>query len=467
MNTLKGDYKVLAATSGEKALQMASAPDRPDIVLLDIMMPEMDGYEVISKLKDNPTTQNIPVIFITAMSEAEEEQKGLQMGAVDYITKPFNPSLVKSRVKNHLELKKHQDQLEKMVDARTKELMLLQEVTIESMATLAEYRDPETGGHINRTQNYVKHLAIHLSNLPKFKADLTDEVIRLLYVSAPLHDIGKVAIPDSILLKPGRLDDQEFERMKRHAVYGHEAIEASIDRLGKDSFLRFASEIAHAHHEKWDGSGYPQGLKGIEIPVSARLMAIADVYDALISKRVYKDPFSHEKAVAIINEGKGSHFDPDMVAVFNQIHEDFRKIALVYADHDEERRMLVEGVEDLKVLIAEDQEINAAFLKSQVASLGLSADIAENGKIAMAMMEKDFYMAVLTDIFMPEMDGYAVLEQVRRQYGKVPVIAVTAETESIDMEKAFRKGFDGYLDKPVKAVALAGVLGRYVQLKYA
>jgi len=465
MNTLKGDYKVLAATNGEKALQMANDKEKPDIILLDIMMPDMDGYEVISRLKDEDYTKDIPVVFITAMTEADEEQKGLQMGAVDYITKPFNPALVKLRVKNHLELKKHRDSLEYMVHERTKELALTQEVTIQSMATLAEYRDPETGGHINRTQNYVKRLALHLRKLPKFKEYFTDEVIRLLFVSAPLHDIGKVGVPDAILLKPGRLDEIEFEQMKKHALYGHEAIEASMDRLGSESFLRYASEIAYAHHEKWDGSGYPLGTRGDDIPISARLMAIADVYDALISKRVYKDPFTHEKAVSIINEGKGNHFDPDMVDVFNTISEDFRKIALVYADHDEERRVLLEGVEELKVLIAEDQEINAEVLKNQVESLGLISDVAENGAEAMELLSHDFYMAVLTDINMPEMDGYELLEAVRKQYGKIPVIAVTGETEAIDGDKAFRKGFDGYIKKPVRPEELYTALGRYVQLK--
>lgn len=236
MKTLKDDYTVIAATSGGKALLLANADEPPDLILLDIMMPEMDGYQTIQQLKAQKTTKDIPVVFITAMTEAEDEQKGLELGAVDYITKPFNPSLVISRIRIHLELKKHRDDLESLVAARTLELGLTQEVTIEGMATLAEYRDPDTGGHIKRTQNYVKHIAKNLRRLPKFSEILTDEMIQLLFVSAPLHDIGKVGVADAILLKPGRLDSDEFELMKQHAMYGHDAIEKSMDRLGGDSF---------------------------------------------------------------------------------------------------------------------------------------------------------------------------------------------------------------------------------------
>jgi putative two-component system response regulator len=339
VETLGDDYDVSVAMDGESALESV-ADDQPDLILLDIMMPGMDGYEVCERLKADATTRNIPVIFLTAMTEVQDEAKGLALGAVDYVTKPFSPSLVKSRVRNQLELKRHRDHLEELVRERTRELELTQEVTIESMAALAEYRDPETGGHIKRTQNYVKLLAEHLKDHPNFKDFLNDTTIRLLYTSAPLHDIGKIAIEDSILLKPGKLTDEEFEEMKNHTIYGRDAIHVAVKKLGRDSFLRYAEEIAHTHQEKWDGSGYPQGLKNGAIPISGRLMALADVYDALISKRVYKPPFPHSKAVTIIKEGKGSHFDPDMVDVFLELHENFRQIALEHADFDEEREAL-------------------------------------------------------------------------------------------------------------------------------
>jgi putative two-component system response regulator len=259
---------------------------------------------------------------------------------VDYITKPFTPELVKARVKNHLELKRHQDNLEQLVKERTHELALMQEVTIESMGTLAEYRDPETGGHILRTKNFVKLLSNHLYKHPKFSEYLKDETIDLLYKSAPLHDIGKVAVPDAILKKEGKLTDEEFSEMKKHTVYGYDVLKASETKLGNNSFLKVARELAYSHHEKYDGTGYPQGLKGENIPFSGRMMAVADVYDALISKRVYKPPFSHQKATNIILEGKGTHFDPDVVDAFLALEDDFRKIAFEFADYEEERENL-------------------------------------------------------------------------------------------------------------------------------
>jgi len=337
--TLGSAYEVSVALDGPTALE-AVTEARPDLILLDVMMPGMDGYEVCRRLKADESTASIPVIFLTALTDARDERKGLQLGAVDYITKPFNPDLVKSRVRNHLELKRHRDDLERLVAERTRELTLTQEVTIECMASLAEYRDPETGGHIRRTQRYVEVLAERLQDHPRFREYLTDETIRLLHQSAPLHDIGKIGVPDAVLLKPGALTDAEFESMKRHTVYGRDALEASAKRLGDYSFLRMAKEIAGTHQEKWDGSGYPEGLAGEDIPVAGRLMALADVYDALISRRVYKAPMPHAEAVAVIREGRGTHFDPDMVDAFLEIEDRFREVALAFADFEEERENL-------------------------------------------------------------------------------------------------------------------------------
>jgi len=224
---------------------------------------------------------------------------------------------------------------------QNRQIQTTQDVTIQALASLAETRDNETGGHIRRTQNYVRHLAIHLKSHPKFSAVLTPENIELLYKSAPLHDVGKVGVKDSILLKPGKLTEEEFEEMKKHAIYGRDAIKMAEKDLGTTSFLRFASEIAYTHHEKWDGSGYPQKLSGENIPVSGRLMALADVYDALISKRVYKPPFPHTKAVEIIKEGKGKHFDPDIVDAFLKIESEFQKTAIEFADSEEERHTVL------------------------------------------------------------------------------------------------------------------------------
>ena len=339
MDTLGDDYDLRVAMDGESALEDV-AEDKPDLILLDIMMPGMDGYEVCRRLKDAPDTRDIPVIFLTAMTEEQNEAKGLALGAVDYVTKPFSPELVKARVSNQLELKKHQDHLQELVALRTKELALTQEVTIYSLASLAETRDPETGGHILRTQRYVKALARQLQTIPEFEKILTDEVIDLLYNSAPLHDIGKVGVADSILLKPGKLNDDEFAEMKNHTVYGRNALKVAEEKLGDNSFMQYARQIAYTHHEKWDGTGYPDGLKGEEIPVSGRLMAIADVYDALISQRVYKPPFSHAKAIAIITQDSGTHFDPVMVENLLIIENEFLKIASSLADSKEEKAAL-------------------------------------------------------------------------------------------------------------------------------
>lgn len=339
--TLQNDYRIIVATRGKKALQLAASTDPPDLILLDIMMPEMDGYETCQRLKANAQTRRIPVIFVTALSDEDDEARGLALGGVDYITKPFSPSLVQARVKNHIALKRHRDQLEELVQERTRELMLTRDVTIEAMGTLAEYRDPETGGHIKRTQGYVRLLAEHLRDHPRFADYLDDDTIDLLHKSAPLHDIGKVAIADQILLKPGALTAEEFEDMKQHTILGRDAIIAAESRLGENSFLSIAREIAEFHQEKWDGSGYPHGLAGDDIPIAGRLMALADVYDALISKRVYKPPFPHSKAVELILEGRGTHFDPDVADAFEKLQAKFREIALIHIDHEEERQALM------------------------------------------------------------------------------------------------------------------------------
>ncbi|MBF0529655.1 MAG: two-component system response regulator [Deltaproteobacteria bacterium] len=340
VETLESDYELAVAMDGVSALEyVAESP--PDLILLDIMMPDMDGYEVCQHLKSDPRYRHIPIIFVTAMTEVEDETKGLALGAIDYLTKPISPPIVKARVKNHLELKLAKEELEQQneileikVLARTHELALTQDVTIFTLASLAETRDPETGGHIRRTQNYVQALAEHLKNHPKHGEYLNTEVIDLLYKSAPLHDVGKVGVRDSILLKPGKLTDEEFAEMKKHTVYGRDALASAEVYLGPNSFLTYAKEIAYTHQEKWDGSGYPQGLKGEEIPLSGRLMAVADVYDALISKRVYKPPFPHAEAVAIMVEGRGTHFDPDILDAFLAIEEQFKQIALKFADQE-------------------------------------------------------------------------------------------------------------------------------------
>ena len=347
-------FQVVEANSGDEALAMLAGPNcgpLPDIVFLDVeMWNGIDGFEVCRQLKANPATRHIPVIFITAKSDPAYEQLGFALGAVDYITKPISPPVVNARVRTHLALKAAADflqdrnvYLEQEVERRTEEarhrteeLRISQEVTMVALASLAETRDNETGNHILRTQHYVLALATHLRDHARFSAALSEEVVDRVFKAAPLHDIGKVGIPDRILLKPGRLDADEFEIMKTHTTLGRDAIENAQRRVGVSvPLLEVAKEIALSHQEKWDGSGYPEGLAGEAIPLSARLMAVADVYDALISRRVYKAPMSHEQAAAIIVAGAGQHFDPDISDAFVALEQQFRTISTRFDDQDE------------------------------------------------------------------------------------------------------------------------------------
>ena len=342
VDLLSAEYRVRVAADGQRALAIATAPNPPDLVLLDVMMPGQDGYEIIGLLKANPATADIPVIFLTAKSQMEDEEKGLQLGAVDFIAKPISPPIVLTRVRTQLALKLARDflvdkarYLETEVQRRTAEVKDIQEVTIVTMASVCDRRDYESGQQFIRTQHYVRLLARALQQHPRFADYLSDAQIELLFKSAPLHDIGKVGIPDRILLKPGRHDADEMAIMKTHTTIGRDTIEAAERRLGHEvPFLVCAKQIAHSHQEKWDGSGYPQALKGDDIPIAARLMAVADVYDALISRRVYKPPFPHAQAVDMIRAEQGKHFDPDVVEAFCQIHGAFRTVALAHADAD-------------------------------------------------------------------------------------------------------------------------------------
>lgn len=337
---LKPLYHVTLASNGQDALLAVSRKDKPDLILLDVVMPGISGFDVCKQLKSNADTRNIPVIFLTSLDATEDETRGLVLGAVDYINKPINPPVVIARVATHLRLKQVADFLkdknqflEQEVARRTREVMAVQEVTILALTSLAEARDNETGNHIRRTQHYVKALAEHLKDHPRFAGQLDEATRRMLYQSAPLHDIGKVGIPDSILLKPGRLTAEEFEVMKTHTTLGRDAIQRAEDELGMNvPFLRLAKEMAYSHQERWDGSGYPEGRKGEDIPVSARLMAVADVYDALISHRVYKQGMPHATAVQYILAKRGIEFDPDVVDAFAALAEEFRAIASRFAD---------------------------------------------------------------------------------------------------------------------------------------
>lgn len=319
-NILNQDYRVKAAINGIQALKIALSSNKPDIILLDIMMPDMDGYEVCRKLKSDPSTMHIPVMFISAKTEIEDEALGFRLGAVDYITKPISPMLVKARVKAQLALVDQQRELEVQVKIRTQELEKTRLEIIQRLGVAAEYKDNETALHVTRMSLFTKLLAKCYG--------ANEEWVELIYRASPMHDIGKIGIPDSVLLKPGKLDQGEWEIMKKHSQYG-----AKI--LGNHDFplLRMATEIALYHHEKWDGSGYPKGLSGESIPIAARMAAIADVYDAVTTARPYKEAWSEERAVQLLKDEAGSHFDPNLVNLFLGCLPDIRRIQTQYAEN--------------------------------------------------------------------------------------------------------------------------------------
>ncbi|HEY0200419.1 MAG TPA: two-component system response regulator [Burkholderiaceae bacterium] len=340
---LSEHYRVVISDNGPQALRIANSSQPPDLILLDVAMPGMDGYEVCRQLKAQTSTRGIPVIFLAIDTLVEDEQRGLALGAADYITPPVHPAILHARVQTHLSIKASNDflldkisYLERTLAQRTAELRDIQDATVLAMGALTEMHDTETGQHTRRTQLYVRALAEKLRRHPRFCSVLdNDQMIDMLYKSAPLHDIGKIGIPDNILLKPGKLTVEEFEIMKTHTTLGRNAIEKIERRIGMQlDFLAVAKEIAYGHQEKWDGSGYPQGLAGEAIPISARLMALADMYDALIYRRVYKPAFPHEQACATISKGRGTHFDPAVVDAFIDIAEEFHTIALHNADEE-------------------------------------------------------------------------------------------------------------------------------------
>ncbi|MCP5163039.1 MAG: two-component system response regulator [Hahellaceae bacterium] len=318
--TLREDYKVKAALNGEKALALAFAEPHPDLILLDIMMPGLDGYDVCKALKSNPSTRRIPVIFITAKTAEEDEEKGLSLGAVDYITKPISPPIVQARAKTHLALSNQNRYLEQKVRERTRELHETRLEIIRRLGRAAEFKDNETGLHVIRMSHYSRLIAQSVCTDPQW--------VELLFNAAPMHDIGKIGIPDRILLKPERLDQDEWEIMKKHPEFGAKIIGEHPSEL-----LRMAREIALTHHEKWDGSGYPNQLTGEQIPLASRIIALADVFDALTTQRPYKKAWPVDEALKYINDKRGQHFDPGLVDILPQILPEILEIKQRYSEN--------------------------------------------------------------------------------------------------------------------------------------
>ncbi|MBR5694538.1 MAG: response regulator [Fibrobacter sp.] len=329
---LSAHYDVIVAMNGKKALFLAEKV-HPDLILLDVMMPEMDGYETLRQIRMNPAIKDIPVFFLTAKSDSQSERQGLDLGAVDYIAKPFLPELILLRIKNQLEYKRQRDHLHELVAEKTDDLRKTLKVLLTSLGALAEYRDPETGEHIRRTQLIVQRLAQALLNEGKFSDYIiSNEYVDYYATAAPLHDIGKVGIQDEILRKPGRLNEEERKVMMMHPQMGYDVLLGATRELGGSPMVRIAADMALAHHERWDGEGYPNKLKGDQIPIGARLMAVADVYDALVSKRPYKDPYPHDVAVREIVKGRGTQFDPDVVDAFLKIADSLPDIYEQFKD---------------------------------------------------------------------------------------------------------------------------------------
>lgn len=316
---LEDEYRVSLAASGEEALRVAWGGPAPDLILLDVTMPGIDGYETCRLLKEDPRTRSVPVVFLTSMDKEKDEEKGFALGAVDYIRKPFSVPILKARVQNHLNLQRYREYLETIVDERTRELKETQREVVFRLSRAAEYRDNDTGSHIKRIGYYSMTIA-EAFGFPRTEADL-------LYYASPMHDIGKIGIPDHILLKPGKLTPEEWAIMKEHPVIGAGLLEGHPSDL-----LKSAARIALTHHEKWDGSGYPQGLAGDDIPIEGRIVAVCDVFDALLSSRPYKRPWSYEETLDEINRLSGTHFDPGVVKAFNSAYPEFIRIKERFGD---------------------------------------------------------------------------------------------------------------------------------------
>ena len=325
-NALRAHYKVTLLISGEQALKFLTK-NRPDLILLDILMPGLDGFETIKQIKANPYTRDIPVIFLTAKTESVDEVNALNLGAADFISKPFVPEIMLRRISLQIELSLYRNQLEQMVKEQTHIVEKLQDVIVNSITDLVDFRDKVTGGHAKRTAKYFELFVSYLRRIPHYREYLTDETIENMLRAAPLHDVGKIGINDNVLNKTSGLDDSEFTYMQQHTVLGGIAFENALQQLPNNKFLHIAREIALCHHERWSGGGYPNGLVGEQIPFSARIMAIVDVYDALTTKRSYKEPYSHDNAVRMIMQLRGTHFDPMLTDAFLQCSEAFRGLS--------------------------------------------------------------------------------------------------------------------------------------------
>lgn len=429
---------------------------KPKLFLVEIDTEYNPYLKIIKIMKKSIVTKDVPIMVITSSTDRKLLDLISSLDIESLVYPPLHESIIKLYVTNTMNTMTCKESAQVHQDLQT-----VQSVMISSLASLAEYRDPETGEHIKRTQNYVKALATTLRRKGFFTEELTIENIEAMYMSVPLHDIGKVGIRDEILLKPGRLTDDEFEIMKTHALLGYEAIMKVGNKLKNNTFLEYAADVAYTHHEKYDGSGYPRGLKGDDIPLIGRLMAVADVYDALTSKRVYKEAMSHDEAMTIIKNGIGKHFDPTIVECALSLESTFQNISHTYKDKTSEDSTFTQLV-DLyesgllkKILVVEDSRIVREITRNQLQALGFEVDEAFNGIEGYKAVEKNDYDMVLLDIEMPKMNGYKMASKIRLGNKRPIMIAMTAADYNITVEELQDYGISGLILKPLDFNRLA------------
>ncbi len=423
---------------------------KPYLFMVEINSLEDPYIKVIQIIKKSVLTRSTPIVVLSKAKDEALYQELSKLDLMGIIQAPFHKGVMHIEIRNALNMLKKQRLLD-----NTQDLQAVQSVMISSLASLTEYRDPETGEHIKRTQNYVKALAITLKRQGFFVDELTPENIEAIYMSVPLHDIGKIGIRDEILLKPGRLTEEEYEEMKRHTTLGYEAINKVGSKLKNNDFLNYAAEVAYTHHERYDGTGYPRGLKGEEIPLVGRLMAVADVYDALVSERIYKVAMTHDEAMDIIITERGTHFDPCIVDCAVGLERTFRNIAQTYSDTepDDNRHHLLERIHRQghlnRILIVEDSRIVRRVMENQFLSLGINVDVAIDGREGLDKIVHNSYDLVLLDIELPKLNGYEMVEAVKKRQELPVIIAMTATDYSVTLHEIKAMGIAGLILKPV------------------
>lgn len=430
----------------------------PKLFLVEIDDLNNPFLKIIKIVKKSILTKDVPIVAIVSLEDKALIDAVAQLDIQALVYPPYSKNVLKLNLLNTMKMKGWQDAMQTNQDLQT-----VQSVMISGLASLAEYRDPETGEHIKRTQNYVKALATALKKKNLYLEELTPENIEAMYMSAPLHDIGKVGIRDEILLKPSRLTEEEFEIMKTHTTIGYESIINVGNKLKNNAFLEYAAEVAYTHHEKYDGSGYPRGLRGKDIPLIGRLMAVADVYDALTSKRVYKEAMSHEEAMAIVKDGVGKHFDPEIVDCAFDLEATFQNIAFTYRDNDPLtnhsvplKELFINGSLK-KILVVEDSRIVREITRNQFKAIGFEVDMAKDGEEGYHMILKGNYDLVLLDIEMPKMNGYEMAEKVIDMPHKPVLIAMTAADFDTNIKTLKPFGIQGLVLKPVDFNRLATI----------